>query len=83
MNNDLQEQFVRDMLTESYEGLDRYDQAILAIEQSQADVETLNDVFRVVHTLKGTAGCLGFHHIEKIAHTGENLLSLLRDGTIP
>ncbi|WP_221029883.1 chemotaxis protein CheA [Actomonas aquatica] len=82
MSNDLQEQFVRDMLTESYEGLDRYDQAILAIEQGEADNDTLNDIFRVVHTLKGTAGCLGFHHIEKISHTGENLLSLLRDGAL-
>ncbi len=82
MSNDLQEQFVRDMLTESYEGLDRYDQAILAIEQGAANPETLNDIFRVVHTLKGTAGCLGFHHIEKISHTGENLLSQLRDGAL-
>ncbi len=82
MSNDLHEQFVRDMLTESYEGLDRYDQAILAIEQGEADGETLNDIFRVVHTLKGTAGCLGFHHIEKLSHTGENLLSLLREGTL-
>ena len=82
MNNDLQEQFVRDMLTESYEGLDRYDQAILDLEQGNANSDTLHDIFRVVHTFKGTAGCLGFSHIEKLSHTGENLLDLLREHTI-
>ena len=70
------------MLTESYDGLDRYDRAILLLERQTADVETLNDIFRVVHTLKGTAGCLGFHRIEKLAHAGENLLDALRNGLL-
>ena len=68
------------MLTESFEGLDRYDQSILRIEQGQADRELLNDVFRVIHSLKGTAGCLGFQRIQRVAHAGENLLDLLRSG---
>jgi len=81
-NADLHQQFVRDMLTESYEGLDRYDAAILLLETGQATTETLHDVFRVIHTLKGTAGCLGFHAVEKIAHVGENLLDPIRDGRL-
>jgi two-component system chemotaxis sensor kinase CheA len=80
MNADLQQQFVQDMLTESFEGLDRYDRAILALERNEADAETLNNIFRVVHTLKGTAGCLGFQHIQRVTHAGENLLDLLRAG---
>ncbi len=79
MNADLQQQFIRDLLTESFEGLDRYDQAILQLEQHTAGADTLNDIFRVVHTLKGTAGCLGFQRITKIAHVGENLLDALRN----
>ncbi len=82
MSNDLQEQFVRDMLTESQEGLDRYDHAILQVESGTANHETLNDIFRVIHTLKGTAGCLGFHHIEKLAHAGESLLDPIRAGKL-
>ncbi len=82
MSSDLQQQFVSDMLAESFEGLDRYDRAILALEQNKADQETLNDIFRVVHTLKGTAGCLAFHHIEKLAHAGENLLDPIRAGKL-
>lgn len=79
MNTDLQQQFIRDLLTESFEGLDRYDQAILQLEQHTAGADTLNDIFRVVHTLKGTAGCLGFQQITRIAHVGENLLDALRN----
>ncbi|MCC5022450.1 MAG: Hpt domain-containing protein [Candidatus Synoicihabitans palmerolidicus] len=43
--------------------MDRYDQAILEIEKGEAGSDLLTDLFRVVHTLKGTAGCLGYHHI--------------------
>lgn len=77
-NTDLHQQFVGDMLTESLEGLDRYDAAILLLERGTPAADTLNDVFRVVHTLKGTAGCLGFHRVERVAHVGENLLDALR-----
>ncbi|MBE2213284.1 MAG: chemotaxis protein CheA [Opitutaceae bacterium] len=83
MSSDLHQQFVRDMLTESFEGLDRYDQSILRIEQGQSDREMLNDIFRVIHSLKGTAGCLGFQRIQRVAHVGENLLDLLRSGALP
>ena len=82
MSTDLQQQFVHDMLTESQEGLDRYDRAILLVESGTANKDTLNDIFRVIHTLKGTAGCLGFHQIEKLAHAGENLLDPIRSGTL-
>ena len=78
----LQEQLINDLLVESHEGLDRFDRELLTLEKGQGDAETMNVIFRVIHTLKGTAGCLGLGRIEKIAHSGENLLSLLRDGKI-
>ena len=78
----LQEQLIIDLLVESHEGLDRFDRELLTLEKGQGDAETMNVIFRVIHTLKGTAGCLGLGRIEKIAHSGENLLSLLRDGKI-
>ncbi len=37
------------------------------------------EIFRSVHTIKGTTGFLGFKRLEKLAHAGENLLGLLRD----
>lgn len=78
----LQQDLIKDLLVESHEGLDRFDRELLALEQGQGGGETMNNIFRVIHTIKGTAGCLGLGNIEKAAHAGENLLSLLRDGKL-
>ncbi len=75
-------QLITDLLIESFEGLDRFDRELLTLENGAREAETLNVIFRVIHTLKGTAGCLGFGRIEATAHVGESLLSLLRDGKI-
>jgi two-component system chemotaxis sensor kinase CheA len=80
--DDLQRQLIKDLLIESFEGLDRFDRQLLALEKGASDAETLNVIFRVIHTLKGTAGCIGLGRIEATAHVGEGLLSLLRDGKI-
>ena len=82
MNDSLQKQLINDLLVESFEGLDRYDANLLALEQGQGGKETLNDIFRAIHTIKGTSGCLGLGKIEKVAHVGENLLDLLRCGSL-
>jgi two-component system chemotaxis sensor kinase CheA len=80
--DDLQQQLVTDLLIESFEGLDRFDRELLTLEKGARDSETLNVIFRVIHTLKGTAGCIGLGRIEATAHVGESLLSLLRDGKV-
>lgn len=78
----IQRQLVVDFLLESFEGLDRFDQELLALERGNAGADNLNIIFRVIHTIKGTAGCIGLGRIEATAHVGENILSLLRDGKI-
>ncbi|HZZ18387.1 MAG TPA: chemotaxis protein CheA [Opitutaceae bacterium] len=78
----LQQQLTTDFLIESFEGLERFDRELLALEKGATSQETLNNIFRVIHTIKGTAGCIGLGRIESVAHVGESLLSLLRDGKI-
>lgn len=82
INDDLQQQLIKDFLIESAEGLDRFDRELLLIEQGLGTPETLNAIFRVIHSIKGTAGCLGLQKIESVAHVGENLLDSLRSGHI-
>jgi len=82
MDITLQQQLIGDLLVESFEGLDRYDQELLAIESGTTGPDSLNVIFRVIHTIKGTAGCLGLPRIQAVAHTGENLLDLLRGGKL-
>lgn len=73
---------IREFLIESHEGLDRLDQDLVHLEQVPHDPERLHGIFRVMHTLKGTCGCLGLTTLEQLSHGGENLLSRLRDGDL-
>ncbi|MBP8257415.1 MAG: chemotaxis protein CheA, partial [Opitutaceae bacterium] len=82
LNDELQQQLIKDLLIESTEGLDRFDREMLVLEKGQGTPETLNVIFRVIHTIKGTAGCLGLPKIESVAHVGENLLDSLREGKL-
>ncbi len=81
-NDALQQQLIKDLLVESADGLDRFDREMLAIENGDATPERLNIIFRAIHTIKGTSGCLGLAKIESVAHVGESLLSALRDGKV-
>ena len=73
------DEIIGEFLVESYEGLDRLDQAFIDLEETPDDIGTLTEAFRILHTIKGTCGFLGFGQLERVAHRGENLLSLLRD----
>jgi two-component system, chemotaxis family, sensor kinase CheA len=73
---------VREFLVESYENLDRLDRALVDLEKDPRDSENLAEIFRTIHTIKGTCGFLGFTKLESISHIGENLLSRLRDGEL-
>jgi two-component system, chemotaxis family, sensor kinase CheA len=75
-------EIVKDFLVESYENLDRLDRDLVNLEKNPNDRDALAEVFRTIHTIKGTCGFLGFAKLEKVAHVGESLLTLLRDGDL-
>jgi len=52
------------------------------LEERPKDGSLIGEIFRSVHTIKGTTGFLGFKRLEKLAHAGENLLGLLREGKL-
>ncbi|MEP6759289.1 MAG: chemotaxis protein CheA [Actinomycetota bacterium] len=81
MSNDMDD-IVQEFLVESYESLDRLDGDLLALERDPRSKDTLASIFRVMHTIKGTCGFLGFSRLERVAHGAESLLGGLRDGTI-
>jgi two-component system chemotaxis sensor kinase CheA len=76
------DELTREFLIESLEGLDRMERCLTDLEERPRDLELLAEIFRSVHTIKGTTGFLGFKRLEKLAHAGENLLGLLRDGKL-
>ncbi len=76
------DELTREFLIESQEGLDRMERCLTELEERPRDAALLGEIFRAVHTIKGTTGFLGFKRLEKLAHAGENLLGLLRDGKL-
>jgi two-component system, chemotaxis family, sensor kinase CheA len=76
------DEIVREFLLESNENLDRLDRELVSLEKDPRNRETLSSIFRTIHTIKGTCGFLAFGKLESVAHAGESLLSLLRDGAI-
>ena len=77
---DEMDEIVQEFLVESSENLDQLDRDLLALEATPDSRERLSSAFRTIHTIKGTSGFLAFGRLEKVTHTGESLLSRLRDG---
>jgi len=76
------DELTREFLIESQEGLDRMERCLTDLEERPQDAGLIGEIFRSVHTIKGTTGFLGFKRLEKLAHAGENLLGLLREGRL-
>lgn len=76
------DEIIGEFLVESNESLDRLDRELIELEANPTSRELLASIFRTAHTIKGTAGFLGFSRLEQLTHAGENLLSLLRDGKL-
>jgi len=76
------DELTREFLIESQEGLDRMERCLTDLEARPEDAGLIGDIFRSVHTIKGTTGFLGFKRLEMLAHAGENLLGLLREGKL-
>ena len=72
----------REFIAESVEGLDRMERCLTELEVRPEGGELLAEIFRAVHTIKGTTGFLGFARLEKLTHAGENLLGSLREGRL-
>jgi two-component system chemotaxis sensor kinase CheA len=67
------------------EGNDKADQVekhLIQLEKNPTSRELLSDVFRAMHSIKGATSFLGFAKLCSLTHTGESLLTCLRDGDL-
>lgn len=87
MGDELNE-ILEEFFTEADENLDTLEQDLIKLEAladdggAGTDQETVDRIFRMLHTLKGGAGFLGLEKIAKLAHSGENLLDEVRQGRV-
>src|SRR5215207_2329458 len=71
---------LRELLTETSEHLDTVDLELVRFEQDPNNAKILGNIFRLVHTIKGTCGFLGLPRLEALAHAAETLMGKFRDG---
>ena len=79
---DLSDPLINDFQEEARESLDALDQGFLALETNieHPESEVINQIFREVHTIKGTAGFFGLTNIQTLAHAMENVFDDVRNG---
>lgn len=71
---------LQDFLTETGESLDRVDAELVRFEQEPNNGQILSNIFRLVHTIKGTCGFLALSRLERLTHAAETLMGRFRDG---
>lgn len=76
------QQYMAMFLEESMDNLQTLNESLLELEQSPEDVNKLNEIFRVAHTIKGMAATMGFSQMAELTHKMEDVLSKFRDGEL-
>ncbi|MEQ8404977.1 MAG: hybrid sensor histidine kinase/response regulator [Oceanicaulis sp.] len=76
------DELIGEFLSETFESLDVIDSELVKFEADPTDRATLDNIFRLLHTIKGTCGFLGLERLEAVAHAGETLLGKFRDGDL-
>jgi len=78
MSNGLLEQFI----LESREGLQRISEILITLEEKGEEKGLLNELFRLVHTMKGNSGLFDLPSMTKLLHASEDLMNLVREGKV-
>ena len=76
------EEILQDFLVESFELIEQLDQDLVELESRPDDLELLNRIFRVAHTIKGASSFLNFDVLTHLTHHMENLLNMARHGDL-
>jgi two-component system chemotaxis sensor kinase CheA len=72
-------EFLEMFINESRDLFERLDDALLEVEQNPADTETLYTVLRLVHSLKGTAGMVGYDPLQTLCHAIEDFMTVIHE----
>ena len=72
------DQYIDIFLDESKDHLQNLNESILRLEESPDNLDIVNEIFRIAHTLKGMAGTMGFEVVTKLTHKLENILDGVR-----
>lgn len=77
---DIDPEVLAGFIDETVENLQAAEQMFIHLEANPDDIETVNSIFRPIHSLKGTSGFFGLIKTKELAHSMENLLDAVRKG---
>ena len=73
-------QYLEIFIDETREHLQSLNEQILVLEREPENVDTINEIFRAAHSLKGMAGTMGYKRMQRLTHDMENVFSEIRNG---
>lgn len=73
-------QYLEIFIDETKEHLQTLNDQVLILEEEPDNIDTINEIFRAAHSLKGMAGTMGFKRMQRLTHDMENVFSTIRDG---
>ena len=73
-------QYLEIFIEETKEHLQSLNQHLLILEREPENEETINEIFRAAHSLKGMAGTMGYKRMQRLTHDMENVFSEIRNG---
>ncbi len=75
-------QYLEIFIDETKEHLQSLNDQLLILETEPENVETINEIFRAAHSLKGMAGTMGYKRMQRLTHDMENVFSEIRNGNM-
>lgn len=75
-------QYLEIFIDETKEHLQSLSDQLLVLENEPENEDTINEIFRAAHSLKGMAGTMGYKRMQKLTHNMENVFSEIRNGTM-
>ncbi len=75
-------QYLEIFIDETKEHIQTLNEQVLILEAEPENIDTVNEIFRAAHSLKGMAGTMGFKRMQRLTHDMENVFSKVREGKL-
>ncbi len=75
-------QYLEIFIDETNEHLQSLNEQLLILEKEPENTDTINEIFRAAHSLKGMAGTMGYKRMQRLTHDMENVFSEIRNGNM-
>ena len=75
-------QYMSIFLEEVMDNLQILNESLLKLEKNPQNIEKINEIFRIAHTIKGMAATMGFNKMTELTHKMEDVLSKFKDGEL-